>query len=376
MSDPVVELQKKFKLILAPLSWVYGSVMRIRELLYKRGLIASWESGVPTVSVGNIGWGGTGKTPLAGWILQWGVKHQLNPVLLTRGYRAKPVSYPYYVSQGALPEEAGDEPLMLAKETPDAHIVVDPVRTRGGKAALKQFNPKLMVLDDGFQHMAMRRHLDLVLLRPEDLAEGWNKIIPAGTWRESEAALSRADAFLIKCGPEYFKKLKPFFRQHLDRFHKPVFSFQVLPTGIRRVVGDEEGVDFNGQPYILVTGVGNPRLVEETAQMHFGYAPVKHMVYKDHHAYTKTDVMDMLAAMKRRACKHIICTPKDAVKLGPMCTDEFWQFDLRVVFGPSTISNQTSFDAWFSRRYDGMSLRRTEQRSGRKITTKKKRKNG
>lgn len=376
MSDPVVELQKKFSLVLAPLGWVYGGVMRVREVLYLRGLIASWESGVPTVSVGNIGWGGTGKTPLSGWLLDWAVKHKLDPVLLTRGYRAKPVSYPYYVSPGALPEEAGDEPLMLAKENPDAHIVVDPVRTRGGRVALKQFNPKLIVLDDGFQHMAMRRHLDLVLLRPEDLAEDWNKVIPAGSWRESEKALGRADAFLIKCGPEYFRKLKPLFRQRLDRFHKPIFSFQVLPTGIRRVVGDEEGHDFGGEPYILVTGVGNPRLVEETANMHFGYRPIKHMAYEDHHAYNKTDVMDMLAAMKRRGCKHIICTPKDAVKLGPMCTDDFWQFDLRVAFGPSSIGSQTTFDSWFTRRYDALSLQRTGQRTGRKMTTKKGRDDG
>lgn len=376
MSDSVEELQKKLFPVLAPLSWVYGGVMRVRETLYLRGLIASWESGVPTVSVGNIGWGGTGKTPIAGWILNWGVKQGLRPALLTRGYRAKPVSYPYYVSPDALPEEAGDEPLMLAKENPDAHVVVDPVRTRGGKAALKQFNPRLMVLDDGFQHMAMRRHLNLVLLRPEDLAEQWNKVIPAGSWREPASALRRADAFLIKCGPDYFKKLKPVFKGRLDRFHKPIFSFQVLPTGISRVVGGEEASDFGGAPYVLVTGVGNPRLVEETAKMHFGYSPIKHMIYKDHHAYTKTDVMDMLAAMKRRGAKNIICTPKDAVKLGPMCTDEFWQFDLRVVFGPSTISSKTSFDSWFSRRYDSLSQRRTDQRTGRKTTVKKKRNDG
>ncbi len=373
MSDSVIELQKKFSPVLAPFSWLYGAGMRVREELYLRGLIATWESGVPTVSVGNIGWGGTGKTPISGWLLKWGVEKGLRPLLLTRGYRAKPVSYPYYVSPGALPEEAGDEPLMLAKENPKAHIIVDPVRTRAGKAALKQFNPRLIVLDDAFQHMAVRRHLNLVLLRPEDLAEQWNKVIPAGSWREPASALKRADAFLIKCGPDYFKRLKPHFKRHLDHLHKPVFSFQVVPTGVSRVVGDEEGIqDFSGDPYILVTGVGDPRIVEETAKMHFGYAPLKHLIYKDHHAYSKTDVMDMLAGMKRRGAKRIVCTPKDAVKLGPMCTKEFWQFDLRVAFGPSSIDRNTTFDAWFARRFDAMSVRKTDKRTGRARTHKKK----
>ena len=120
---------------------------------------------------------------------------------------------------------------MLATQHPKAHIVVDPVRTRGGKWGMKNFKPKLVVLDDAFQHMAVKRHLNLVLLRPDDLASQWNRVIPAGSWREPAAALKRADAFMIKVGPTNFGKLKPHIKERLGQLHKPVFSFQVLPTG-------------------------------------------------------------------------------------------------------------------------------------------------
>ncbi len=115
--------------------------MCMRDSLYRRGLMRSWEPDALTVSVGNIGWGGSGKTPVAGWLLDWAEKNNIEALLLTRGYKAKPVSYPYLVKPGALAEEAGDEPLMLATQHRKAHVVVDPDRTRAGKWAMKNFTP-------------------------------------------------------------------------------------------------------------------------------------------------------------------------------------------------------------------------------------------
>lgn len=360
MSETVSTLQRAFGPILKPFSWLYGAGMRIRAGLYRRGLLPSWEPDALTISVGNIGWGGSGKTPVAGWLLDWAERKGLETVLLTRGYRAKPVSYPYLVHPGALPEEAGDEPLMLARDHQKAHVVVDPVRTRGGKWAQTKFKPKMVVLDDGFQHMAVKRHLNLTLLRVDDLGEGWNRVIPAGSWREPEAALARADAFMIKIGPKGFERIKPHIEHRLGQFHKPVFSFQVVPTGIRQVVGSVPAKDFDSAKYLLVTGVGDPELVRHTAKTYFGYAPTKHMIFKDHHTYTKQDVMEIMAVARQLGCAAILCTPKDAVKLGPMCTDEFWQFDLRLDFGPSTIGPNTTFKTWWNRRFDAFNLRRTD----------------
>ncbi|QJB56682.1 tetraacyldisaccharide 4'-kinase [Pseudodesulfovibrio sp. zrk46] len=351
MAD-VTALQKVLAPILKPASWVYAGAMRVREQFYKRGFLPSWEPEAVTVSVGNIGWGGSGKTPIAGWLLDWAANRNMEAMLLTRGYKAKPVSYPYYVQPGALAEEAGDEPLMLATQHPKAHVIVDPVRTRGGRMGMKQFNPELVVLDDGFQHMAVKRHLNLVLLRPEDLSSQWKNVIPAGSWREPVSALKRADAFMMKVGPKNFQRVLPFYRELLGHLHKPLFSFQVLPTGVRNVLSGEPAVDFDQERYLLVTGVGDPKLVERTATHFIGYKPQHHMIFRDHHAYSKNDVMDMHATAAKLGCKAILCTPKDAVKLGPMCTDQFWEFDLRVEFGPSSIGRNSRFNTWWTRQFD------------------------
>ena len=363
MSKTVDALQRSLSPVLTPMSWVYGGVMRVREQLYKSGAVPSWEPDAVTVSVGNIGWGGTGKTPVAGWLLDWGIRRGLKPLLLTRGYKAKPVHYPYLVKPGALVEEAGDEPLMLATQHPGATVVVDPERTRAGKWAMEGRKSRLVIMDDGFQHMAVKRHLNLVLLNWSDLNEGWNRVIPAGSWREPASALGRADAFMIKTGPTGFKKLRPHFKERLERFHKPVFSFRLAPMGVRSVVGGHGEPDFNGAPYLLVTGVGDPAAVKRTATNYFGYPPMKHMTFPDHHFYTKTDVVKMQSKAEKLGCAAILCTPKDAVKLGPMCTDEFWQFDLRTSFGPSTINANTPFDVWWNRLYEAIDLRRKDDRS-------------
>lgn len=326
--------------------------MRLRQWLFKSGIKPSWKPQPVTISVGNIGWGGTGKTPISGWLLNWATGRQHRALLLTRGYKAKPVRYPYVVKPAALAEEAGDEPLMLATEHPRSNIVVDPVRTRAGKWAVKQFDPGIIILDDGFQHMAVQRHCNLVLLKPEDLGHQWNNLIPAGSWREPESALKRADAFLIKLSPKNFDRIMPRYKQLMGHLRKPIFSFQVVPTGLRQVVGKETAKDFGDEKYMLITGVGDPKAVYSSTVQYMGYQPAKHVIFKDHHAYTKRDVTSILAAAQAHGCEAILCTPKDAVKLGPLCNKQFWQFDLRVAFGPSSIGEKATFAQWWPHHFD------------------------
>lgn len=357
MPDSVTSLQHSFGPALKPFAWMYGKLMRMRAMMYERNLAPSWAPEAVTVSVGNIGWGGSGKTPIAGWFLGWAENRALDAMLLTRGYKAKPVKYPYLVKPGALAEEAGDEPLMLATEHTKARIIVDPERSRGGRWGCKTAYPDIVVLDDGFQHMAVKRDFNLVLLRPEDLTHQWDRVIPAGSWREPVSALKRADAFMIKLGPRNFKKNKQIFADRLGQFRKPVFSFQVVPTGLRQILNGNVALDFDGGNYLLVTGVGNPEQVKRTASGYFGYKPQRHLVYRDHHTYTKSDVLEMQQVASKLGCTAILCTPKDAVKLGPMCTEDFWQFDLRVDFGPSSIGDDVGFDSWWERYYEKLLLR-------------------
>ncbi len=194
----LIRAQKILSPVLTPVSKVYGMIMARRAGRYEDGEYQQFRPKCPCISVGNIGSGGSGKTPLADWLLKWAKSQGLKTVLLTRGYGAKPSELPYLVRENSPVVEAGDEPLMLAAGNPEARVVVDPVRKRSGKWATDEFGPDLMVLDDGFQHMAVQRDLDFVLLTSDDFTCGWNKVIPRGTWREDVQALRRADVFLLK----------------------------------------------------------------------------------------------------------------------------------------------------------------------------------
>ncbi len=364
MSTFVEELQYRFGPLLKPLAWCNARIMETRENLYRRGMIKQWLPPSPTVSVGNIGWGGSGKTPVVDWLLRWAEKQSLQPSVLTRGYRGRPASYPFQVGPGSLVEESGDEPLMLARQHPEAHIVVDPNRSRGGRWLFDHYRPDMVVLDDGFQHMAVHRDFDLVLLKPSDLVQHWNKVIPAGPWREPVSALSRASAFLIKTEPGSFNKVSALAKYRLEALGRPVFLFGIEPVGFRQVITGEAAPDFGGEPYLLVSGVGEPKQVHRTAKRYLGYRAVDHLAFPDHHAFTKADVVEILAAMRRKGAKGVLCTPKDAVKLGPMCTEEFYTFDLRIGFGPSLTEHGATFPVWWDEQWQSIRRSGREQADG------------
>lgn len=187
-------VQRALYPLLYPFSKIYSFAMSYRRKQYEAGAKEQFSPKAPCVSVGNISWG-SGKTPVVSWLLEWAEHNHYSPVVLTRGYKAAPPRTPYLVTPESTAKQAGDEPVMLATAHRKAHIVVDPIRKRSGAWAEKKFRPELMVLDDGFQHLAVNRDLNLVLLKPEDLTKEWDRVIPAGSWREDQSALSRAHAF-------------------------------------------------------------------------------------------------------------------------------------------------------------------------------------
>ena len=350
MAD-IIRFQRAASPLLVPLGRAYAGLMALRRGLYGAGWVPRWRPGAPVVSVGNIGWGGSGKTPLASWILGWAAGRGLSTVLLTRGYRSNAPSHPHLVDPASMPEESGDEPLMLARANPGARVIVDPVRRRAGAHAEQRFRPDLYVLDDGFQHMAVERDLDLVLLTPQDLGGKWDLVCPAGSWREGKGALQGATAFLVRCGPEYFKKLRPILERRLKGYGKPVFNFSIAPRGLVQVSGQGVAADLGGERYLLVSGVGDPAQVALTAEGYLGYPPAGHAAFPDHHLFTKRDVRDLAAQARHLGCERILCTPKDAVKLGPMADDRFWTFEIDLAFGEDAFGPR-GFDVWFARRMD------------------------
>ncbi len=341
--------------------------MRQRRALYRKGWISDYAPSCPCVSVGNISWGGTGKTPLTSWLLEWAQGRGLKAVVLMRGYRGKPGRRPLLVRRDTPVEQTGDEPLLLARAFPQASVVVFPRRSEAARFAENYLEPDLLILDDGMQHLNMRRDADIVLLRPEDFYEEWDRVIPSGSWREGSSALAAASAFAVKIKEEEFAALLPMAQRRLQRYGKPLFSFTLDPVCLRPLLPREGRNNtpllpeqYRDRPYILVSGVGRPEQVEQSAREFLGREPVQHFDFDDHHPYSAVDVQALLKMAA--APLPVVCTAKDAVKLKSFAEEwgnmPVWILETRVRFGScldfaSEKINMLSFVEWWEHWWEG-----------------------
>lgn len=182
------------------LSLLYGGAHRLRCVAYQRGWRRTHRLSCPVVSIGNLVAGGTGKTPMTQFIARHAQHLGYHPVILSRGYKGRAERKGGVVSDGTTvlmtPEMAGDEPFMLASSLTGIPVIVGQDRYRSGCLAIKQFQPDLILLDDGFQHIRLARDLNILLLdnhRP--MGNGY--LLPRGILREPLAAIKRADVVVF-----------------------------------------------------------------------------------------------------------------------------------------------------------------------------------
>jgi tetraacyldisaccharide 4'-kinase len=152
------------------------------------------------VSIGNLTLGGTGKTPLTMWVARWYQQQGVRVAVLSRGYGARPAARCRVVSSGHGPllawQEAGDEPYLLACALPGVPVLIGKDRYGTGRYACEQFGAQVVILDDGFQHHALQRDLDIVLIDASN-PFGSGTLFPRGILREPLRALRRAHAIVL-----------------------------------------------------------------------------------------------------------------------------------------------------------------------------------
>jgi tetraacyldisaccharide 4'-kinase len=273
-----------------PLSTIFGLGVRARNALYDRGLARSQRLSGPVVSIGNLSVGGSGKTPfvlLLGEILKArGLKFDI----LSRGYGRKTQGV-LLVDPAGSSHDFGDEPVLMARRL-NVPVIVGESRYAAGVFAEKKFGPQLHLLDDGFQHRALARDFDIVLVTPDDSRD---RLLPAGRLREPLTALGRADAVVLTSGasPDTFA-LK----------HTPVWKARrgIVPVNVP------------AKP-VVFCGIARPK--NFVAQLRTaGIEPVAEAFYRDHHAYTEQDVRDLLNLRQRSEADGFVTTEKDAINLG------------------------------------------------------------
>jgi tetraacyldisaccharide 4'-kinase len=187
-------------LLLLPSSLLYGAALWLRNLFYDSGLLPSYRSILPVLSVGNISVGGTGKTPVVDAIVREALARGCRPAIVSRGYGGSYSGRASWVRETSemlmAAAECGDEPFLLAQRNPQCPLVVARIRAEGIRLIEQKQCADLIILDDAFQHRAVRRDIDLVLLDAQrPLGNRWP--LPAGNLREFAVGLKRADLLLM-----------------------------------------------------------------------------------------------------------------------------------------------------------------------------------
>jgi tetraacyldisaccharide 4'-kinase len=297
---------------LLPLGLLYGSAGFLRVLAYRRGWLPSVGLGVPVVSVGNLVAGGTGKTPMVDYLLEWSRRHKVRAAVLSRGYGGKRSTDLLTVCAGggllATPEAAGDEPYLLALKHPEATILVSHNRVAAGREAIGRHNAELLILDDGFQHLRLRRDLNL-LLADAIHPFGNGRVLPAGYLREFPGAMDRADILIMTRARGEGGMTPPFIGPILKTRHRPA-PFMVdqhgekIPTG---AVKGKKGIAF--------CGIADPEsFFDQLRQL--GVELVASFGFPDHFSYP-ADFFKRFSHVIGEA-GFFLTTEKDGVKLGQL----------------------------------------------------------
>ena len=298
-------------LCLAPFGVLYGAVQRLRALLYRCGAFSSYRAPRPVVSVGNLTAGGTGKTPVVDAIVRHALQRGERPAIISRGYGGQIRSGVAIVSRGdgsgpLLPaEHCGDEPFLLARRNPQAIVVVAPRRREGIEAAIHACGATLIILDDGFQHLAVQRDLDILLLdarRP--LGNG--SLLPAGLLREPPAAHSRAQLCILT-RDEVLAAPTPFSELATIRCRHRLATEFVALDGSRRAVRA-----LTGRRGVAFAGIANPEIFFEALKA-LGLELTAAITLNDHAAYDAATLEKLRVAAL--TADFFVTTEKDGVKL-------------------------------------------------------------
>jgi tetraacyldisaccharide 4'-kinase len=288
--------------VLLILSYPYRLGAQFKNWLYDRRILKPRRAALPIIiSIGNITFGGSEKTPLAMELLSFLLEKGYKPALITRGYKGKWERRGGILTHGkrilGTWQDSGDEPFLVAQNTPQAGIFVGKNRWISCRSAMRlRFD--IGILDDGFQHRRLHRDLDIVLHDPGI----------KGPLREPLSSLERAHILLIKSGDNFLKK------KFLSE--KVTFSYTVSSRGIFQLGGREEvkAGSLKEKKVIAFCGIARPERFLSLLRKQ-GIIPESFLEFPDHHSFPSASIEKILNRCRRAGADALIMTEKDAVKL-------------------------------------------------------------
>jgi tetraacyldisaccharide 4'-kinase len=296
-----------------PLTRVMDFVVKIRNLAYDYDLLDSVSVSMPVISVGNLSMGGVGKTPFVAKLIELCRERGLRPAVIARNYKARSrgvhrvllnYSHPHFNPASFY----GDEPYMLAEKFPDVPVFTGPLKYFTAQVACRDQNVDLLIIDDGFQHRALKKDFEIVLIdssRPETE----NQIFPAGKMRESFSSLERADLVVLT-------KTEMAQPAQLENLHRRI------PEAIPNVeIRSQMRFTEAKKNYLAVAGIAHPEQFFSGLQKR-GLSVKGYLSFSDHHLYGYDDIEKIKNEMRLVGAEAILTTQKDAVKLRAFKIDE------------------------------------------------------
>jgi tetraacyldisaccharide 4'-kinase len=321
------------KFILFILSLVYFIGLKITTGLYSIGLLKSYRSPAKVISVGNITWGGTGKTPLVEMLADYLLPVGKKVAVIIRGYKSF--------------RNVGDEAFMLS-EALGAPVLSGKNRVSSAKKARERLGVDTIILDDGFQHWRLKRDLDIVAVDSTN-PFGNGFLIPRGILREPLSALRRADIFFLTRTDQNGQEIDG-LRSRLSNLNRRALIVESVhqPVGFYDLWHRNQPFhpkDIKGR-VAFICSIGNPRAFAKTLSG-LGLIPQLEFVFPDHHYYRPPEVREILASCHRQAIDILITTQKDEVRLRELLRGQ--EMDLKILVLKVKLVITKGQDEFFSR---------------------------
>lgn len=352
--------------VLRQASYGFKGIVRLRHFLYDQGVFRHHALGCQVISIGNVTVGGTGKTPVVEVFARTLQQRGRKVAILSRGYKKKEAPFPVRLLYKLLLRESripprivsdgrkllldselgGDEPYMLATNLPDVAVLVDKDRVKSGRYAISRLGCDTLILDDGFQYLSLRHHVEIVLVDSKNpFANGY--MLPRGLLREDVNNLVKAHyIFITKCDGSDNSALKAEIRKFNTRAemiectHRARYLENIFTTA-RADLSFLKGLTVSAVSGIAVPG-GFERALES-----LGATLSDRVQFADHHRYTQQEIIEVINSARNSGAQAIITTEKDAVRFPRLDRCDLPVYFLRVDI--ELLSGSEDFNACIAR---------------------------
>jgi tetraacyldisaccharide 4'-kinase len=306
---------RSFRILLLPLALVYWLIIWVRNKLYDRNILPSATFGLPLICVGNLSVGGTGKSPMVEYLVRI-LRDKYRLATLSRGYKRKTKGYAL-AGAGATALEIGDEPMQFHVKFPDVAVAVGEERMDAIPQLLHDRpETQVIILDDAFQHRAIRAGLDILLTEYDNLFVH-DFYLPTGDLRDLKSSYKRAEIIVVtKCKPGLTEAERDRLKKLIHLLPHQKIYFTTIEYGQCYHLLSKTGYELKSTTEVLlVTGIANPAPLKKMLEK---YSKTYYMIkYPDHHIFTIDDLKEIRRRFESIETKEkiILTTEKDAVRL-------------------------------------------------------------